>query len=81
MITDKKSAKDVEGILIAYANPCMGNLEFYFRIYDEKDKRKFVDYEVRHNDLKIKIMEHAALVQQDDGDHYLDYDLPPRTKD
>ena len=66
-----KSAQGVEGILICDAF----DHKWYFRIYKDETKSEFVDYELRHQDLCVRIApdEMAAFYQDEDGNAWLDY--------
>ena len=66
-----KSAQGVEGILIRDAF----EQKWYFRIYKDGTKSEFVDYELRHQDLSVRIApdEMAAFYQDEDGNAWLDY--------
>ena len=57
---------------------CIRRIEediWYFRVYEEGDKSKFVDYEFRHLDLEVRIAkdEMAAFYRDEDGNDWLDY--------
>ncbi len=70
---NKESAKDVEGFLLYN----QFTEKFWFRRYaDEPDGRKtFKDYEIRHYDIKVKIIDGGAFFE--DGEtRYIDYDIP-----
>ncbi len=78
------NAAGVEGYLIRDGI----NREWYFRVYEAGDKSKFVDYELRHLDLHVRIAseEMAAFYQDEDGNAWLDYSpevlgLEPRSSD
>lgn len=64
----EKPAAGVTGILIKDING-----QFRFRIYDEN--HNFIDYEIRHYDLKVTIdpNELATFYEFDNGDAVLDY--------
>ena len=48
------------------------NNELWFRVYDEK--HDFVDYEITNYDCEVVIIDpHAAFIQTEKGQHYLDY--------
>jgi hypothetical protein len=65
-----KIRKGNKGFLIRDLNGEMG-----FRIYDDNDKAKFSDYEIRHYDLKIIIDDQDAYFykSEGDGDGFIDY--------
>jgi hypothetical protein len=72
MSTVEKSANGVKGFIIfALGDP-------YFRVYhEEKDEhgyRKFTDYKICHEDLKITIHDDSAsLYERPNDDNTLDY--------
>ena len=59
----KKSAEGQVGHLL------FTNDEYIFRVYSD-DKKSFVDYELKAEDIKIKIVDnYVALEDTDDGQH------------
>jgi hypothetical protein len=56
MTKDIRSAYKVRGSLINVLGEVM------FRVYDSKDKTKFVDYEIYHNDLEVEIVDLDAFL-------------------
>jgi len=65
----EKPAKDVEGFLLY--NPFAHR--HFFRIYNKKDKRKFTDYDVRIEDLEIKIICNSASLYKTKKGNFLDW--------
>lgn len=66
-------AHKVRGFLIRDCN----NGELLFRVYDKDNRRKFKDYEIRHHDLEIEIIDNYSSIF-DGGtaeglDGYVDY--------
>ena len=49
------SAKGVNGFLI----PSFIDKKVYFRVYDEN--KDFIDYEIDHTDLEVKIIDNNAV--------------------
>jgi len=64
-----KNAKNVEGILLS----SLGDGPPIFRIYGKKGE--FKDYEIRHHDVNVRILDDSAeLLESVDGEQfYLDY--------
>ena len=56
MTKDIKSAYKVRGCLIKVLGEVM------FRVYDSKDKTKFTDYEIFHNDVEVQIIDLDAFL-------------------
>lgn len=64
------SAKGVKGFLLY--NPFIKS--YFFRVYNNKDKRKFKDYKITAEDIEIKLLsKFNALVEFDNGESVLDY--------
>ena len=59
MTKDIKSAYKVRGCLIKVLGEVM------FRVYDSKDKTKFTDYEIFHNDLEVQIIDFMSILVND----------------
>lgn len=81
---EKRDASGVKGHLLVYPD-VEGNTIVAFRIYEYDDHGKvkkrgvhavFKDYEIRHHDLKVMLLDGTLF--EDDGENYIDYDLPPR---
>ncbi len=63
-----KLAKGMKGCLLSFN----GNITF--RVYDERDREKFVDYQVAHHDLDITIEDEDAYVYENkEGEPVIDY--------
>jgi hypothetical protein len=64
------SAKDVKGFLLY--SPFHKN--YFFRVYNNKDKRKFKDYKITAEDIEIKLLsKFNSLIEFDTGENILDY--------
>lgn len=63
---NRKSADGQEGYLIW----CGGD-RYVFRIYDEK--HEFVDYDIRHSDMRIRIVDSDAFFYQDGASNIIDH--------
>ena len=61
-----ESADGREGYLIW----CGGD-RYVFRIYDEK--HEFVDYDLRHSDMRIKIIDSDAFFYSDETGAFVDH--------
>jgi hypothetical protein len=68
-IRETKPAKGATGYLIRVGD---GHV---FRVYDKGHIHKFVDYDILHYDLEIKILEDDAVFYRSEFGNYLDY--PP----
>ncbi len=73
----EKCAKGVKGFIIHYDD------KYFFRVYDKKDKSKFIDYTISHHDLSVKILDNRAAFITNEKGAFLDYDFralrkPPR---
>jgi hypothetical protein len=66
--TKIQSADGVEGILIW----CGGD-RYVFRIYDKGHINKFVDYDLRHSDMCIKITDPDAFFYTDEQGACIDH--------
>jgi len=65
-MTTAKSATGVEGCLIRGIDG-----EYYFRVYDAN--HDFVDYDLMHSDLSIRITDPDAFFYSEDGRDSLDH--------
>lgn len=65
---NEKPAKGTRGFLL-------GLNKKVFRVYDEHDRSKFVDYDIHHCDLKIEIIDDSAAFYETDkgASPWLDY--------
>jgi hypothetical protein len=64
------SAKDVKGFLLYSPS----HKSHFFRVYNNKDKRKFKDYKITAEDIEIKLLsKFNALIEFDSGENILDY--------
>lgn len=58
MSTEEKSANGIRGFLLY--NPFEKG--YFFRVYDEKDRSKFEDYDLAAEDIEIQILDkHIVL--------------------
>lgn len=60
-----QSADGVKGVLIFASN------RFYFRVYD--DEHNFVDYDIYHSDLTVRIVDPDAYFYHNGGKDILDH--------
>jgi hypothetical protein len=67
-LMEEKSADGLVGCLIFDLSG-----RAMFRVYDDYEKGNFVDYEIKHHDLKIKIKDKSAYIKIDGDECYLDY--------
>ena len=49
-------AKGVRGFILS---------EYIFRVYDSLDKSKFTDYDIRHLDLEVEIVDETSYFYKD----------------
>lgn len=71
-MTERKAtpAKGTTGFLLY--DPSIQN--YIFRVYDPEDKRKFTDYGMGVDDLKITIVDETAhLYEYEDGRHGINF--------
>jgi hypothetical protein len=51
--------------------------ELFFRIYDKDDRRKYKDYEIRHYDLEVEIVDNYSSIFEEETtegfDGYISY--------
>jgi hypothetical protein len=57
---DEKPAKGIQGFILW--TPRSGGP--VFRVYDENDRSKFIDYDICHNDLEVEIVSDCAVFRQ-----------------
>jgi len=68
------STDGVKGILINVMTEDRKQDHFVFRVYDEKNKRKFKDYEIHHCDLKIELQDSGGcLCEDEEGNCWIAY--------
>ena len=72
-----KSAKGVKGFLLY--SPVTH--KYFFRIYDEEDKRKFVDYDLCADDIEIEIIDTHLELSEVEGKGRLEYSRKVLGKD
>jgi hypothetical protein len=66
---NERSAHGVRGYLLRTTD---GTL--VFRIYTSADRRQFIDYDIRHCDLEVEIVDdYSSLYEGEDGSNYIDY--------
>lgn len=65
----EKPAKGIKGFLLY--SPL--TKDYFFRVYNKKDKRKFTDYQITAEDIEIKILSRFNALIEKDGHYYLDY--------
>jgi hypothetical protein len=65
----EKSAKDVKGFLMY--SPF--HKRHIFRVYDEKNKGNFTDYQILAEDVEIKISSDYYALLSNDNNYILDY--------
>ena len=63
-----ESADGQEGFLIW----CGGD-RYMFRIYDKGHINKFIDYDLRHSDMRVKIVDEDAFFYSDDKGDRIDH--------
>jgi len=64
-----KSADGLFGCLIYCADGC-----YRIRVYDDADPEQFVDYDIKHSDLRFEIVDDDVCLYEDaHGNHWIDY--------
>ena len=73
MKENERSANKVRGYLLATLDG-----EFVFRIYTS-DRKAFKDYQIRHQDLEIEIVDNYSSIYDGESEDYNGYiDYPSR---
>jgi hypothetical protein len=74
----EKKAKGTKGFLLYSPT----NLRYFFRVYNKKNPRKFKDYDIRAEEVKIELLSNFnSLITNDDGSRVLDFSSKVLGKD
>lgn len=66
----EKPAKGVKGFFLYSPS----DKKYFFRVYDQEDKKKFTDYQVTAEDIEVELVsDYNALYDEDDAENRLDY--------
>ena len=79
-----EKAKGTTGMFLSYSMPNKDGVwedHLTFRVYDPIDKKKYKDYKILHNDLKVTIVDDSACFIEKDGVNYIDYTFLNRESD
>lgn len=71
MKENERSANKVRGYLLVTLDG-----EIVFRVYTSADRKEFKDYQIRHQDLEVEIIDdYSSFYDEpsDDYDGYIDY--------
>lgn len=65
----EKNAEGVEGFFLYHPF----KKDYFFRVYDEEDKTKYIDYKILAEEVKVKVIGNYLSLHEDESGNRLDY--------